>query len=899
MALPARALGRGMHRLILVIALMLALFALLTAALASARPLRVDAREPSAERNLWGFYRPEPGMGAIFRWSGPQARILLHGAPSVATQLTLRMSGERLVAQGTPQVSLSGGTTRLAAFDVVPGWRIYHVLLPPGAAATLTGVAQRIDLSSATSLPGSSHTARDYRPLGLPLDWLRIAPLKRDLADALARSLLLCWAIGLAAASAAWIARLARPQATRLPTFLSVATIAILGGGLVGWAWRDSYSLAWALPPTPWALGLLSLLLGVAVLKPWDFSSSAPSPLAPLPPGERGDSAAGRLRLPLSRAGRGGWGVRAEQRWISYVKGIRALPIPSGPIAVTGLGVLAVAQGALNSQVSVGPAIILALVGLLLLLVSPSGLGAGLGVAAADSDRRQASILLGLIVILAFGLRLSQITSLPLGLWRDEARHGLAALRINSDPLYRPVYIDEGRVNMPALTIYFFAMAIKVLGVHLWTMRLITALAGVLTLLPLYALATRLSGRRAIGLLATLLLAVSSWHISISRFSFPTVFDPLFSLTGWWLLDVCLGPHGPRRPVVRIGLGLLSGICFGLAMQTYHTGRVVPLIGAWLALLIMFQAPQAWRGWLAGTVAIVIGLVICTAPLAVYALSQPAAFNNRVSDVLLVSPNALRGTAPLTAIDETVRRHLLMFNVQGDLPGRHHAPGRPMLDYVTGLLFLVGITALLRRLSDWRSLFLLGALATSLLPSALAVDAPHAMRSFGAVPLACLIAALGAAELVRMLSSVASKIRPLRLGGPIILALAIVLNVWIYFVIMPFDPEVFLAFYPVQSQMGVYVRDTAQAGGRIYVPRDVTDNDSFAFLSADLPVETFDSATPSVVPQPGDRFLISGYFIDQELADLAPFLGPNPRPLAAGPAFPDGRGPTFLVYEVP
>ncbi len=39
------------------------------------------------------------------------------------------------------------------------------------------------------------------------------------------------------------------------------------------------------------------------------FADRAPSPPAPLPHGERGDSAVGRIRLPLSRSGRGGWGL--------------------------------------------------------------------------------------------------------------------------------------------------------------------------------------------------------------------------------------------------------------------------------------------------------------------------------------------------------------------------------------------------------------------------------------------------------------------------------------------------------------------------------------------------------------------------------------------------------------
>ncbi|MBX0327905.1 hypothetical protein K2Z83_09485 [Oscillochloris sp. ZM17-4] len=856
-------------------ALLLTLLALLTAAIASAPPLRVDARSSDAARSLWGFYQPEPGQDAIFRWSGPQARMLLHGAPSTAAMITLRLSGERLVSQGTPQVRLSRGDERFATFDIIPGWRLYHVLLPPGAAATLAGDAQRINLVSAMSRPGASDDARDYRPLGVPLDWLRIARLDGGLAEALARSLLLCWAVGLAAAGGAWLVHMALPQATRLPATLASATIALLGLALSVWAWRSPYSLAWALPPTPWALGLLSLLLGTAALAPWR-------------------RAAGRAR------------------------------VAGGTLTIAGLGMLAVAQGALNSQAMVGPAIALALIGLLLLLATADGLGAGLWApASAKIGRAQAALLLGMIVALALALRLYRIDSLPFGLWRDEARHGLAALRINSDPLYTPVYIAEGRVSMPALTIYVFALAIKLIGVHVWTMRLVTAIVGALTVLPVYALMARLAATlaepprstlaegaapaspglpaRGVGLLAALLVAISSWQITISRFSFPTIFEPLLTWGGLWLLDRALRPAPGRasRPIAIVAGGLLAGACFGLAAQTYHIGRFAPLMGGLLALATLIER-RAWRRWLMAVLPAALGCLLVLAPLLSYALRQPDDFNGRVSEVFVLGESARQGRAPLAVLDDSLRRHILMFNVEGDLNGRHHAPGRPMLDYITGLGFLLGMAALLRRLTGWRSLFMLAILGVSLLPSALALDSPHGMRAFEAAPLSCAIAALGMAELLRMVwPETAGRRRMRSWAASACLGLALALNVWIYFVIMPPDPEVFMGFSPVQSQMGVYVRDAAgsPSGGKIYVPYEISTNDVFAFLRAGLDVESFDRATLSAPAQPGDRVLISGYLIDQELADLAPLLGPDPRPLAAGPSFPDGRGPTFLVYE--
>ncbi|MEI7772819.1 MAG: glycosyltransferase family 39 protein, partial [Chloroflexales bacterium] len=520
--------------------------------------------------------------------------------------------------------------------------------------------------------------------------------------------------------------------------------------------------------------------------------------------------------------------------------------------------------------------------------------GEGLGV-------RVALALLGAVLLLALALRLYRIDTLPFGLWRDEARHGLTALRMAADPAYRPAYVTDLRVQLPGLGLAPFAVALQLLGVYLWTMRLVTAVAGALTVLPVYALVTRLGGRRGVGLLAALLVAISSWQITISRFSFPTVFEPLLTWGGLWLLDRALRPGGGRaaRPAAIIIGGLLAGACFGLAAQTYHIGRFAPLMGGLLALATIIER-RDWRRWLLAVLPAALGCLLVLAPLIGYAIRQPDDFNGRVGAVFVLSEEARQGRAPLAVLDDSLRRHLLMFNVQGDLNGRHHAPGRPMLDYVTGLGFLLGLAALLRRIAGWRSMFLLAALGVGLLPSALSVDSPHGMRAFEAAPLACAIAALGMAELLRMLWPAGPRQRRIvAWGASAALGLALALNVWVYFAIMPPDPQVFLGFYPVQSQMGVYVRAAAdaRAGGRIYVPRAVAADQIFAFLSAGLPVETFDGAALSSPPRPGDHFLLSGYFADQEAAALTPVLGPDP--LAEGPGFPDGRGPTFLVYQIP
>ncbi|MBC8077698.1 MAG: glycosyltransferase family 39 protein [Chloroflexales bacterium] len=510
---------------------------------------------------------------------------------------------------------------------------------------------------------------------------------------------------------------------------------------------------------------------------------------------------------------------------------------------------------------------------------------------------------------------------LPYGLWRDEARHGLVALRILDDPTYRPVYVAGGGVNMPALIFYPFALAIKLFGVHPWSMRPVTALAGALTVLPLYALARRLFGAR-VGLLAALLLAVSSWHITISRFSFPTVFDPLFGLTGLWLLvaglqELSIASVESRKwrwPAMLMLCG--AGASLGLAVQTYHTGRVVPVVGAVLALGLLYDA------WRQGSrtrsqfsilssqfiIPLALGFLIVAGPIIAYALTQQASFNDRVSGVFLLSPEALKGQAPLAALDETLGRHLLLFNVRSDENGRHAPPGVPALDFVTGLGLLagcgLGIAAAFTR-RDWRGPFLVVAIALSMLPSALAVDAPHGMRAFGALAFACILAALGIDWLLKAQSAErkaqGKRARVvLRSTLYVLCSLALALNVYTYFGWMRTSTDVWMSFYPVHTQMGAYVHDLhargQDAGRQIFVPEGVVANPVFAYLTNGITMQTYSGDVLSEPLRPGALFLLSGYVYERDKAVLAPYIGASPLPVVSGSPFPGRATPSFVGY---
>lgn len=890
----------------LLLALLAALCLLCAAALfvafRSPPDYTIDMGTPGDKRFIGRFSIAETSEDTPFRWSVKHSRLRLHGTSFGPFVLALRLYGDERAERGDWRVWLEHDDTPdtpLVTLDMRPDWRVYRVLMPAGASADWREAAQlNIYSDPYTYFPN------DHRDLIAPIDWLHIVPLTQassPVAAPLWRALLLAWMLAVAGGTL-WLADTLLLSRWRGGAVLRaggiVAVVAVAAVVLVVWANRDPYTLAYALPSSPWILGIATLVLVRVGWDVWD-TERLPAPLHALAAG---------IATPVA----GVVGVAA-------LVGAQVLFAMRGP-ASDGLGA------------GVGIGIALAVVGLVLLMLHqthgqthggqhigsdtpPPPASGTAGTAGTWQTWWPLPVLLLVVFAVALGVRLYQIDKLPYGMWRDEARHGMIALHMLQDPDYRPIYIASGGVNMPALGFYPFALAFKFLGVHTWTMRVTTAVGGALTVLPLYGFVARLTRQRSTALLAAGLLAVSSWHITISRFSFPSVFEPLFALTGLWLMLVAVdgtgerGAQRGRHPLLGYGAGVLAGASLGIAVQHYHTGRVVPVVAGVLALLLLLRQPRAWRSWLTHMLAVAFGFALLLAPLVTYALNNPSAFNNRVSDVFLLGEEALRGRAPLAALDDAIGRHALMFNVQGDSNGRHHAPERPMLDMVTGLGFLAGCAVLLRHWRDWRSLFLAAALVLGLMPSLLAVAGPHAMRSIGAAAFACTIAAIGWGEIVRVLAgrvvAAAAWHRRAAWLFPAVVVLALLLNARVYFVTMPVNPSVWLSFYPVHTQIGSYVRELAneqgtQATETVYVPAPLMKNSVLQYLLSGLPVQTFDPDNESVSqpPPPGARFVLSGYTAQRDAERLTRYLGASPTPTELGPDFPDHSKPSFLVYQV-
>jgi 4-amino-4-deoxy-L-arabinose transferase-like glycosyltransferase len=344
-----------------------------------------------------------------------------------------------------------------------------------------------------------------------------------------------------------------------------------------------------------------------------------------------------------------------------------------------------------------------------------------------------------LVLLVGAALRLSAFAEIPPGLYHDEAYHGLDAQNVLQGDL--PLYFAANNGREP-LYIYLVTLAIGLLGESPFALRLVSVPIGLLTIAATVAMGRALFSRR-VGILAAAVLAVTLWHVHLSRVGFRAVLLPLFVALLTW--QVARGVQtGKQRHWVAAG-GL-----YGLSFYTYTAARFTPFALAAFCLYVLVtqrasrglhRAPGSslWRG---------IGLAFVTAltvaaPLAVYAAAYPEVVLGRPGQVFVFS-RAINGGDPWGTLGAHTLRTLGMFFVRGDRIWRHNVPWRPVFDPLLGAAFLLGVAIAVRRARrDPAAGFVLVWTVVMALPTLLAEDAPHFLRSAGLLPVVTLLPALG------------------------------------------------------------------------------------------------------------------------------------------------------------
>ena len=344
------------------------------------------------------------------------------------------------------------------------------------------------------------------------------------------------------------------------------------------------------------------------------------------------------------------------------------------------------------------------------------------------------AVLLLVILLGALILRVWHLSAVPLGVGYDEADSALDAMALFHLP-FQPLGPGNWGHN-PSLYFYAMALIFKIGGASIGTARFTSVAFGVLGVGGVY-LVGRQAGGAGLGLCAAALLAVSGWSLHFSRFAIMDIATPALVSLGLWALLLGLRRQSPFWFA-------LSGCMFGLTIMTYAGGFIsAVMVCGWLVVRRLATDVQ-WRrtGWPA-LVLLPLELIAAAMPFLIMLRLDPDYALWREHQMSLFS--LVTGShAQFDALISNLRAHLLMFTAAGDLSGANNLPGQPMLDLVTGTLFLIGIGMCIGRIGEWFPQMLLLWLGGNLLAGILSNpgEAPEAARTVGAVAPISLIAAL-------------------------------------------------------------------------------------------------------------------------------------------------------------
>ncbi|MBI5530143.1 MAG: hypothetical protein HY918_01440 [Candidatus Doudnabacteria bacterium] len=385
--------------------------------------------------------------------------------------------------------------------------------------------------------------------------------------------------------------------------------------------------------------------------------------------------------------------------------------------------------------------------------------------------------LLAGIIILAVFFRYFQITHMPGGLFPDEAANGLDINLMQSGHL-QPFY-ERGN-GREALFFYMLWGSVEIFGKGPWQHHIVSALIGVLSVLMCFLVARRIftfkvaeddkdGQNRAvnIALLATFLMAVSTWHIVLSRTAFRAVCIPLFaSLTFYFLIKTYQAVTNKKRIIFAV----LTGASFALGFYTYIAFRIMapalfavvvwPMLGAFRQKLLWYQIKK----YFLPSLGFLVAFLIVIFPIGKYFYDHPGSFIGRAGQVSVFNPELysfngeqLQGKPPLgvvlPVVVEVARVQIMGFFTQGDLNWRSNISGQPFLSQLYSPFFAIGLI-LITLLGAWYFFapnkkekywpyFLLAVWFWGmLLPVVTTAEGiPHGLRAIGVIPAVFIISA--------------------------------------------------------------------------------------------------------------------------------------------------------------
>lgn len=386
--------------------------------------------------------------------------------------------------------------------------------------------------------------------------------------------------------------------------------------------------------------------------------------------------------------------------------------------------------------------------------------------------------LIGIILVAGFFLRAYNLEQIPAGVHGDEGEFGTFAVRILQGENQRigPFYTG-GSFLHPNGFHYLQALSMWLWGTTIGGLRMISAVIGALTLLPVFLLSRRLFGRW-VALIATFWLAVSPWHIQFSRLAWNEIPVPLMGVLCLYFLYRGVESERPLD-------FCLSGLFLGIGIQigsksAWYTGVIVGALVVYLLVVRRGFLRQHYKS----IVVLAVGFAVALAPLALHytrfgwkqLVFQPVSNKSLMQNIERAYSN-YNTRSLLQVLRIQAEKAFLVFNYYGDA-GFFSFTQEPVIDPLAASLYVLGLAYSVYHWKTFKYALMVVWLGVSLSGNVLSIDPPQALRLTGATPVPYIFAAITADlvhhELGALRILLNGRWRMLALTAGLVLLLAVV-----------------------------------------------------------------------------------------------------------------------------
>lgn len=377
-------------------------------------------------------------------------------------------------------------------------------------------------------------------------------------------------------------------------------------------------------------------------------------------------------------------------------------------------------------------------------------------------------LLLVVIVLLAAFLRFNQLSTNPPSLTWDEAAWGYNAYALGIDGKdefgrFLPHdYLESFGDFKPPVYAYLDVIPIKIFGLNEFAIRFPSAFFGVLTVLLTYFLVKRIfpqsKHKENYALLASFFLAISPWHILLSRAAFEANIASFFIILGIWSFLVSVQD--------KKWYLLISSTSFVLSMYIFNTARIVsPLL---VLILVVIFRKRLFEIKREAIVSFIVGFLIFV-PIIGFLLSPQASLRYKEVNIFTDS-SVVKNANQLIENDnnalwsKVIHNRRVLYSIEYV---RHFldnlspsflfikGDGNPKFStqevgqmYIWDIVFFIGgIFLLIKKKEGYWWLIPLW-LILGIIPAATARETPHALRIETTLPTFQILTAYGFIQLV-------------------------------------------------------------------------------------------------------------------------------------------------------